>query len=153
MTTGKTIGLTIQTLSVKWCLCFLICCLGLSSLEKGMANHSSILALRTLWTVWKDNINSLLKRRWKYFVFTNFKILWHIAGGPPKAGSSKGPEACQDHGKSVILLLPSTLGWTGDTLGCLNPQELGLLGDDGHKRRTGVSEGQSREIRRGSFCE
>ena len=60
MTTGKTIALTIQTLSVKWCLCFLICCLGLSSLRKGMANHSSILALRTLWTVWKDNINRFL---------------------------------------------------------------------------------------------
>lgn len=56
-------------------------------------------------------------------MFTNFKILWHIAGGPPKAGSGKGPEACQDHGKSVILLLPSTPGWPGDTMGCLNPQE------------------------------
>ena len=30
--TGKTIGLTIWPLSAKWCLCFLICCLGLSSL-------------------------------------------------------------------------------------------------------------------------
>jgi len=30
MTTGKTIALTILTLLVKWCLCFLICCLGLS---------------------------------------------------------------------------------------------------------------------------
>ena len=29
MTTGKTIALTISTLSAKWCLCFLICCLGL----------------------------------------------------------------------------------------------------------------------------
>ena len=28
--TGKTIALTIQPLSAKWCLCFLICCLGLS---------------------------------------------------------------------------------------------------------------------------
>ena len=27
MTTGKTIALTIWTLSVKWCLCFLTCCL------------------------------------------------------------------------------------------------------------------------------
>ena len=26
MTTGKTIAVTIQTLSTKWCLCFLICC-------------------------------------------------------------------------------------------------------------------------------
>ena len=31
MTTGNTIALTIQTLSAKWYLCFLICCLGLSS--------------------------------------------------------------------------------------------------------------------------
>ena len=30
MTTGKTIALTIQTLLAKWCLCFLIHCLGLS---------------------------------------------------------------------------------------------------------------------------
>ena len=30
MTTGKTIALTIWTLSAKWCLCFLISCLGLS---------------------------------------------------------------------------------------------------------------------------
>ena len=30
MTTGKTIALTVWTLSAKWCLCFLICCLGLS---------------------------------------------------------------------------------------------------------------------------
>ena len=28
MTTGKIIALTIWTLSAKWCLCFLICCLG-----------------------------------------------------------------------------------------------------------------------------
>ena len=28
MTTGKTIALTRQTLLAKWCLCFLICCLG-----------------------------------------------------------------------------------------------------------------------------
>ena len=32
MTIEKTIALTIQTLSAKWCLCFLICCLGLSQL-------------------------------------------------------------------------------------------------------------------------
>ena len=30
MTTGKTRALTIWALSAKWCLCFLICCLGLS---------------------------------------------------------------------------------------------------------------------------
>ena len=30
MTTGKTKDLTIQTFASKWCLCFLICCLGLS---------------------------------------------------------------------------------------------------------------------------
>ena len=30
MTTGKTIALTIWTFDSKWCLCFLICCLGLS---------------------------------------------------------------------------------------------------------------------------
>ena len=30
MTTGKTIALTIQTFVTKGCLCFLICCLGLS---------------------------------------------------------------------------------------------------------------------------
>ena len=30
LTTGKIIALTIQTLSAKWCLCFLIHCLGLS---------------------------------------------------------------------------------------------------------------------------
>ena len=30
MTTGKTIALTVCPLSVKWCLCFLICCLDLS---------------------------------------------------------------------------------------------------------------------------
>ena len=29
MTTGKIIALSIQTLLAKWCLCFLICCLGL----------------------------------------------------------------------------------------------------------------------------
>ena len=28
MTTGKIIALSIQTLLAKWCLCFLICCLG-----------------------------------------------------------------------------------------------------------------------------
>ena len=33
MTTGKTIPLIIQTLSVKWCLWFLILCLGLSQLS------------------------------------------------------------------------------------------------------------------------
>ena len=33
MTTGKTITLIIQILSAKWCLCFLICCLGLSQLS------------------------------------------------------------------------------------------------------------------------
>ena len=33
MTTGKTIGLTIHTFDGKWCLCFLICCLGLSQLS------------------------------------------------------------------------------------------------------------------------
>ena len=33
MTTGKTIALTIWTLSAKLCLCFLICCLGLSLLS------------------------------------------------------------------------------------------------------------------------
>ena len=32
MIAGKTIAFTIQTLSAKWYLCFLICCLGLSSL-------------------------------------------------------------------------------------------------------------------------
>ena len=32
MTTGKTIALTRQTLLTKWCLCFFICCLGLSQL-------------------------------------------------------------------------------------------------------------------------
>ena len=30
MTTEKTIALIIRTFSAKWCLCFLICCLGLS---------------------------------------------------------------------------------------------------------------------------
>ena len=30
MTTGKTIALPSRTLFAKWCLCFLICCLGLS---------------------------------------------------------------------------------------------------------------------------
>ena len=30
MTTGKTVALTIRTLSAKWCLCFLLGCLGLS---------------------------------------------------------------------------------------------------------------------------
>ena len=30
MTTGKTIALTRQTFLAKWCLCFLICCLGWS---------------------------------------------------------------------------------------------------------------------------
>ena len=30
VTTGKTIALTIRTLLAKWCLCYLICCLGLS---------------------------------------------------------------------------------------------------------------------------
>ena len=30
MTTGKAIALPIWTLSAKWCLCFLICCLGWS---------------------------------------------------------------------------------------------------------------------------
>ena len=30
VTTGKTISLTISTLSAKWCLCFLMLCLGLS---------------------------------------------------------------------------------------------------------------------------
>ena len=30
MTTGKTIALTRWTLLTKWCLCFLMCCLGLS---------------------------------------------------------------------------------------------------------------------------
>ena len=30
MTTGKTIALTRQTFVAKWCLCFLICCLGWS---------------------------------------------------------------------------------------------------------------------------
>ena len=30
MTVGKTIALIIGPLSAKWCLCFLICCLGLS---------------------------------------------------------------------------------------------------------------------------
>ena len=29
-TTGNTIALTLQTLSAEWCVCFLICCLGLS---------------------------------------------------------------------------------------------------------------------------
>ena len=33
MTTGKTIALTIWNLSAKWCLWFLICCLGWSSLS------------------------------------------------------------------------------------------------------------------------
>ena len=32
ITTGKTIALTRWTLSAKWCLCFLICCLGWSKL-------------------------------------------------------------------------------------------------------------------------
>ena len=32
MTTGKTIVLLYKSLSTKWCLCFLICCLGLSEL-------------------------------------------------------------------------------------------------------------------------
>ena len=31
-TTGKIIALTVQTFSAKWCLCFLICCLGWSQL-------------------------------------------------------------------------------------------------------------------------
>ena len=30
MTTGKTIALSYEPVSAKWCLCFLICCLGLS---------------------------------------------------------------------------------------------------------------------------
>ena len=30
MTTGKTIALTIQMFMAKWCLCFIVCCLGLS---------------------------------------------------------------------------------------------------------------------------
>ena len=30
MTTGKTVGLTLWTFSTKWCLCFLVHCLGLS---------------------------------------------------------------------------------------------------------------------------
>ena len=33
MTTGKIIALTIWTFAAKWCLCFLICCLGLSQLS------------------------------------------------------------------------------------------------------------------------
>ena len=48
MTTGKNIALTIWTLSAKRCLCFLICCLGLS--EKTMAPHSSTLAWKIPWT-------------------------------------------------------------------------------------------------------
>ena len=48
MTTRKTIALTIWTLSAKRCLCFLICCLGLS--EKAMAPHSSTLAWKIPWT-------------------------------------------------------------------------------------------------------
>ena len=35
-------------LLAKWCLCFLICCLGLSS-EKAMAPHSSTLAWKIPW--------------------------------------------------------------------------------------------------------
>ena len=38
MTTGKTIALTIQTFVKKWCLCFLICCLGFSWLSFQGAN-------------------------------------------------------------------------------------------------------------------
>ena len=33
MTAGKIIALIIQTFTAKWCLCFLICCLGLSQLS------------------------------------------------------------------------------------------------------------------------
>ena len=33
-----------------------------------------------------------------------------LLGVPPRLGQVKGPEACQDHGKSVIFLLPSTPG-------------------------------------------
>ena len=34
-------------------LIYILFCTRVDSLEKGMANHSSILALRTPWTVWK----------------------------------------------------------------------------------------------------
>ena len=33
ITTGKTTAMTIRTFVSKWCLCFLICCLGLSELS------------------------------------------------------------------------------------------------------------------------
>ena len=39
MITGKTIALTMQTLSTKWCLHFLICCLGCSYLSFQGGKH------------------------------------------------------------------------------------------------------------------
>ena len=40
MTTGKTIALTVQNLPAKWCLCFLIRCLGLSEVGSQMKSPS-----------------------------------------------------------------------------------------------------------------
>ena len=51
-------------------------------LEKGIANHFSILALRTPWTVWKDqkiwhwNMNSLGLWKWKVKVYPTCHRKW-----------------------------------------------------------------------------
>ena len=43
-------------------LIYILFCTRVDSLEKGMANHSSILALRTPWTVWKGKMIGYWKR-------------------------------------------------------------------------------------------
>ena len=46
LTTGKTIALTIETLSTKWCLCFLIYCLSLSELSFQGATSFNFIATK-----------------------------------------------------------------------------------------------------------
>ena len=58
VTTRKTTALIDGPLLAKWCLCFLICCLGWS-LEKAMTTHSSTLAWKTPWTEEPGGLQSL----------------------------------------------------------------------------------------------
>ena len=86
-----------RSLSAKWCLCFLMCCLGLSLaqlvknpsamqetpvwflgqedlLEKGKATHSSILAWRIAWTIQSTGLQRV-GHNWVTFTFMQLAVL------------------------------------------------------------------------------
>ena len=59
MTTGKTVILTLQTFVNRWCLCFLVCCLGLSQLSSKEQASLNFMAAITVCSDFRAQENKI----------------------------------------------------------------------------------------------